>query len=101
MLAIKKVSRVSGIEEKGLESGKGREHGGSPLPAVSQHILNTESTGTLGIRSNRDGIPILKIKVAARRVGRFRTPGIFSALALQRTIRRALPLGFRRQALAC
>ena len=100
VLAIKKICGIPAIERKRLESRKRSEHRGCPLPSVAQHSFNSESALSLRISVHRRGIPALEIEVAESSLRSFPSPGIQALALIRSTVRRALPLLFRRQCLA-
>src|SRR5580704_13888575 len=95
VFAVEKVSRVSAVKRKWLESAERRENGRRPLPSVSQHALRTERTSAFRKRIHRDGIPTMQIKIAELRTGLVAAPRIGSFISFCSSVGGALPLLFR------
>src|SRR5208282_2616762 len=97
MLAIKEISRVPAVERKWLEARKRTENGGSPFPAVAQHIVNAESALAFWKRIHRHRIPTMKIKISEAGLGHFIAPRESSCLSVEAAVGGTLPLRFRGQ----
>src|ERR1700740_2484671 len=63
--------------------------------------MHSECARTAGESTDRCGVPVLKIEIAAIWAGRFTPPGITSLLPVDSAIGRTLPLFFRGQRFAC
>src|SRR5689334_17373018 len=64
VLAVEKVRGVTGIERHRGEARKRAENSACPFPPVADEVVYAESTGTSRMRTDGNGIPIRKIKVA-------------------------------------
>src|SRR5208282_4708712 len=101
MLAIKEISRVPAVERKWLEARKRTENGGSPFPAVAQHIVDAESALAFGKRIHRHGIPTMKIKISKAGLGHLIAPRVSSCLSVEGTVGGTLPLRLPGERLPC
>src|ERR1700730_15660144 len=99
MFAIEKISGVTGIERKSLESGKRTKNGGSPLPSISHHVMHAKSAASRRKRIHRRWVPVVEIKIAERGIRRFAAPRIDSFGSIHGAIGGAMPLRFSRKRL--
>src|SRR5690348_1147777 len=99
MLAVEKIRRVAGIKWKRLESGKRFERRRGPFPSVAKQILGAKSASSARMCADGCRVPVMKIEIPSLSVRRFITPRKLPLLAIQRAVRRAMPLRFRGQRL--
>src|SRR5581483_544518 len=97
VFAVKKIGRIASVERKWFKAGERREHSGGPFPAVSQKAFYAEGALAQRMRVHRRGVPMGKIKISQARVRSVTAPGIGSLHVIRRSIRRTVPLRFRRQ----
>src|SRR6202040_2645759 len=76
VFAIEKIGGVTAVERERLESGERSELGGSPLPTIAQHAVNTEGAAAFRKRIHRRGTPAGEIKIAACGIWSLFSPGI-------------------------
>src|SRR5262245_19976233 len=98
MLLVEEVSGVLGIRRQRSKSRKRCERRARPLPPVADQILDPPRARAVGMaagwlripaREVEDAAPICRIRVA---------PRITALGPVRRAVRRALELGFGRQA---
>src|ERR1700680_2943431 len=97
VLPIEEIRGVPGIERKWLEPGKRGEWRARPFPTISHQIGNAEVAVTLWVRSCRNRVPALEIKIAVPRGRRFLAPGVRAFAAAARAVRGPMPFHFARQ----
>src|ERR1019366_2714679 len=93
---VEEIRGVAGIKRERFKPRKRREKRACPFPSIAGKIGNTEVAGPVGKRSDRSGIPSLKIEIAVTGLEWFRTPGIRVLAAIARRARGAMPFRFAR-----
>src|SRR4029077_7608376 len=101
VLPIEEIRRISGIKRKWLEPGKRSERRARPFPTIPDEIGNAEVAVTPWVRSCRNRVPALEIKIAVPRGRRFRAPGVGTFAAAASAARGAMPFRFARQFFSC
>src|SRR5207247_9158326 len=81
--------RVAGIEREWLKAREGIERRRGPLPAVPNQLRDPECAIAKRRGRDRDGVPSLKVEIAARVVGKIVAPGIRALLARRAAVRLA------------
>ena len=89
---VEEIRGIAGIKRERFKPRKRREKRARPFPSIAGKVGNTEVAGPVGKRSDRSGIPSLKIEMAVPGPRWLRTPGIRALAAIARHASGAMPL---------